>query len=204
MIRSRKELKFYIKADEIMNEQVFPQTWWRKILLPSPIRKFLKTYRKCEFYKYKAKRNKLYALPYLIYMCKYEKWKRITGFDIPLGVLGYGVRIGHCSPIIINGNTEIGNYCCLQNSITIGDGNKKIFGDDVYIASNVTIAKGITIPNGSMISANSFVNKSVDTEYCLIGGVPAKVIKQTLPWTEEQPYKDERERCEKLKKEMGL
>lgn len=34
MITSRIELKFYLKADEIMNEQVFPQGFIKRLLLP--------------------------------------------------------------------------------------------------------------------------------------------------------------------------
>lgn len=36
------------------------------------------------------------------------------------------------------------------------------------------------------------------------GGVPARFLKTARPWTEEQPYKDEVERCEKLKRKMNL
>ena len=36
------------------------------------------------------------------------------------------------------------------------------------------------------------------------GGVTARFLKESLPWTEEQPYKDEMERCERLKIEYGL
>ena len=38
----------------------------------------------------------------------------------------------------------------------------------------------------------------------LMGGVPARFLKTARPWTEEQPYKDEVERCERLKRKMGL
>lgn len=36
------------------------------------------------------------------------------------------------------------------------------------------------------------------------GGVPAKFLKDSLPWTEGQPYKDEYERCEALRLKMNL
>lgn len=164
----------------------------------------MRAYRKCEYYKYKSEHCKPFALLYLIYKCRYEKWKLMTGFDIPLGCLGYATRIGHCSPIIINGNTKIGNYCCLQNCITIGDSTPKTIGDHVYIASNVTISKDAFITDGCKISANSFVNRPFNVECFLFGGVPAKPIKQTNRWTDEQPYKDECERVEQLRKEMNL
>lgn len=34
--------------------------------------------------------------------------------------------------------------------------------------------------------------------------VPARFLKIACPWTEEQPYKDEVERCEKFKRKMNL
>lgn len=37
-----------------------------------------------------------------------------------------------------------------------------------------------------------------------MGGVTAKYLKKSNPWTYYQPYKDGFERCESLKKEMGL
>ena len=37
-----------------------------------------------------------------------------------------------------------------------------------------------------------------------LGGVPARFLKTARPWTEEQPYKDEFERCESLKVKMEL
>lgn len=46
MITSRKELKFYLKADEIMNEQVFPQGFIKRLLLPNPIQKFMRLHEK--------------------------------------------------------------------------------------------------------------------------------------------------------------
>lgn len=52
-----------------------------------------------------------------------------------------------------------------------------IIEDDVWIASNCTIGKGVKIGKGSIVAANSFVNKSVDP-YTIVGGVPAKVIKE--------------------------
>lgn len=55
MITSRKELKFYLKADEIMNEQVFPQGFIKRLLLPNPIQKFMRCMRKLEYYDYKRK-----------------------------------------------------------------------------------------------------------------------------------------------------
>jgi acetyltransferase-like isoleucine patch superfamily enzyme len=48
--------------------------------------------------------------------------------------------------------------------------------DNVWIASNCTIGKGVRIGSGSIIAANSLVNKDVPNN-CIVGGVPASIIK---------------------------
>lgn len=99
--------------------------------------------------------------------------------------------------MITSGSTKIGNYCCLYRC-SCADGNPKRIGNHVFIETNVVIAKNVTIADGCFISAMSLVNK--DT----VMGVPARFLKTARPWAEEQPYKDEVERCEKLKRKMNL
>lgn len=45
-----------------------------------------------------------------------------------------------------------------------------------WITSNVTITMGVTIGKGCIVAANSAVSKNID-DYKLVGGVPAKIIK---------------------------
>ena len=49
--------------------------------------------------------------------------------------------------------------------------------DDVWIGGNVVINQGVTIGARSVVAANSVVNKNVPPD-TLVGGTPAKVIKQ--------------------------
>lgn len=51
-----------------------------------------------------------------------------------------------------------------------------IIEDNVWIGANCTIAAGVTIGEGSIVGANSLVNKNVEP-FCIVGGVPAKLIK---------------------------
>ena len=53
--------------------------------------------------------------------------------------------------------------------------------DDCWIGTNVTILKGVRIRRGSIIAAGAIVNKSMPP-YCVIGGVPARVLK--LRWND--------------------
>lgn len=55
-------------------------------------------------------------------------------------------------------------------------------GDHVWVGMNAIILKGVTVGEGSIIAAGSIVNKDVPP-HCLVGGVPAKVIKTGVSWS---------------------
>lgn len=44
-----------------------------------------------------------------------------------------------------------------------------------------TILKGVNIGDGAIIAARALVNKDVPAK-CLVGGVPAKIIKENVEW----------------------
>ena len=52
-----------------------------------------------------------------------------------------------------------------------------IIGKNVWIGDKATILGGVTIGDGAVIAANSVVTKAVPA-YSVVGGNPAKVIKQ--------------------------
>ncbi|RIO10855.1 hypothetical protein BUZ94_03840 [Mammaliicoccus sciuri] len=66
-------------------------------------------------------------------------------------------------------NNAISNYKSSQKSIEIGNGT--------WIAGNSTLTMGSNIGSGCVVSANSLVNKNFNLSNKLIGGVPAKIIK---------------------------
>lgn len=55
-----------------------------------------------------------------------------------------------------------------------------IVGDDVWIGFGTTIMSGVTIGQGAVIAAGSVVTKDVKP-YTIVGGVPAKTIKERFP-----------------------
>lgn len=73
--------------------------------------------------------------------------------------------------------TEIGTFICDQHVKRPEDDQDVVIESDVWIGCNVTILKGVTIGRGSVVAAGAVVTKSC-SPYSIIGGVPAKVIKQ--------------------------
>jgi len=55
--------------------------------------------------------------------------------------------------------------------------------DDVWLGTQSVILDGVTIGKGSIVAAGAVVNISVPP-YCIVGGVPAKIIKSRIISTE--------------------
>lgn len=84
MISSYKELKFYIKADEIMND--FGQPWYKTVAHINIRRKWMRIYRITEWLFNCKKQHKWMMLPYLYYSRKLDKLSYLCGYSIPLVV----------------------------------------------------------------------------------------------------------------------
>ena len=66
------------------------------------------------------------------------------------------------------------------------DGNTRIsapivIGDHVWIGVNATILKGVRIGSGAVIAAGAVVVRDVAPN-SLVGGVPARVLKENVTW----------------------
>lgn len=54
-----------------------------------------------------------------------------------------------------------------------------VIGNDVWIGDKATILSGVTIGDGAVIAANAVVTKDVPA-YAVVGGNPARVIKESI------------------------
>lgn len=98
------------------------------------------------------------------------------------------------------GIVHIGNGCLFSNNVIIRPSDAhKIFdatdgsrinnmkpisiGNSVWIGEHTSILKGAFIPDGCVIATKSVVTGIFNKEACILGGNPAKVIKEGIFWT---------------------
>lgn len=111
------------------------------------------------------------------------------GLNIEVGhdfLANYNVTILDVAPV------RIGDYCLIGPNTLIttvghplsprgrrgqlGQAKPVHIGNDVWIGGNCTILPGVTIGNNVVVAAGAVVNKDVP-DNCLVGGVPARIIK---------------------------
>jgi len=87
----------------------------------------------------------------------------------------------------------IGHGVAISSGVTIRDSDNHaingnpviaapiVIEDQVWIGLNATILKGVRIGSGAVVAAGAVVTSDVPPN-ALVGGVPAKVIKQDIVW----------------------
>lgn len=176
MIRSKEELKYYLKQDAKMLDRpakgpryIHDDMWTYQILM-----------RKCEYYiNCKCGFWGKIWLKWLKY--RYSRIARMRGFEIPFNTFGPGLAIAHCGSIIVNANARIGKNCRIHEGTTIGAngyGNQDApqIGDNVFIATGAKIIGGIKIADNVVIGANAVVVKDITEPGTTWAGVPARKI----------------------------
>lgn len=103
-----------------------------------------------------------------------------------------------CS-LLCDGNMKIGNDVLLGWEVNIRDSDGHIvydnitkiknpiqknitIGNHVWIASYVDILKGTEIKDNSVIAYRSCVLSKFDKYNCIIGGYPAKILRENINW----------------------
>lgn len=91
--------------------------------------------------------------------------------------IGYGFRIVHNGPIVINVSAIIGDNVDIYQNTTIGSMfmHAAQIGNNVYIGPSVCIVENVKIGDGATIGAGSVIVKDVKAG-CTVAGNPAKVI----------------------------
>ena len=104
------------------------------------------------------------------------------------GFINENVQISCGDTIEIGEGAVIGRDVCIRSydGHTIEEDGYKIaapiiIGKHVWIGQGATILKGVTIGDGAIIASGALVTKDVPA-HAIVGGVPAKVIKDNVKW----------------------
>lgn len=100
--------------------------------------------------------------------------------------------INRRSQIKCKKGVSIGADCAISWDVTITDTDYHSIngkddsaeidiGNHVWIGCKSTILKGVIIGDGAVIAAGSLVNRNVPA-HVLVGGVPAKILKENVDW----------------------
>lgn len=91
--------------------------------------------------------------------------------------IGYGFRLCHGGPCVINASAVIGDSVDVYQYVTIGSSffHAAHIGSNVYIGPSVCIVEDVTIGDGATIGAGAVVVRDVPAG-ATVAGVPAKVV----------------------------
>ena len=94
--------------------------------------------------------------------------------------IGSGLLIQHGFSTIIDAE-EIGSNCKIFQQVTIGynENERPMIGNNVTICCGAKVIGGVTIGNNVVVGANAVVVHDVP-DNCVVGGVPAKIIKNQI------------------------
>jgi len=182
MISTKSDLRKYIESDKIAlglsNKKLIYLL--KELLFPNYIVRFQKLLRFSEYYKNNNK-NLINKLLFVYYYFLFVRLSVKLGFSIPLNIFGPGLCIVHYGTIVVSVNAKIGANCRIHPSTCIGAaGGKKeapTIGDNVYIGPGAKLYGNIIIGNNIAIAPNAAVSSSFTDDNILIGGVPARYIK---------------------------
>lgn len=110
----------------------------------------------------------------------------LFGIEIAVACrIGPGLFFPHTQGTVI-GAMSIGRNAVIYQGVTLGArdldftydaAHRPVVGDDVMLAAGAKVLGGIRIGNGVTVAANGVLLMSVP-DYAVVGGVPAKILKQ--------------------------
>lgn len=104
---------------------------------------------------------------------------RITGCQIPPKTIDFGIKIYYWGWMIVNSKAKIGKNLTIYPGVTVGGAKTGVptIGDNVFLGLGCKVFGGIHIGDNVVVAPNAVVVKDVPAN-CIVGGVPAKIIKK--------------------------
>lgn len=186
MIKTRKDLQFYISEDKKRN--LIPTSWMGYILHllagheNTAAFRYIKCMRHLEYHLNNAEGNYYHKLLSYYYKIKHSRMGFRYNLNIRPNTCGYGLRILHLSG---GGGVHLniiraGNYCGFNSGVLLGNKdsqeNRPVLGDYVSFGPGAKAFGKIVIGNNVFVASNAVVVRDVP-DNCIVGGVPAKILK---------------------------
>lgn len=186
MIKTPQDLAQYIAADRAANmmERVSILGYWLRLFLGSEkahIWRYIKCLRHLEYHlNNSGPRHKLLSLYYhaKLHRLGFRYNLRIPPNVCEKGLMTYHLAGGGC---FVNARV-VGENCRLQAGVVIGASQgthrgNPIIGNNVQFGPGAKVLGAVVVGDNVFIAANAVVVHDVPSN-CLVGGVPAKLIKQ--------------------------
>lgn len=184
MIKTRKDLKFYLLEDGKRNGfgKNYAQYFIRLLIGNESAHayRYIKTLRHCEYHLNNS--SLIHKVLYNYYKLKLARLGGKYLIKISPNTVGYGLRIIHLSGGggVRIGALKVGNYCGFNSGVLIGTTTdetcRPIIGDHVAFAPGAKAFGKITIGNNVFVAPNAVVTKDVP-DNVIVGGIPAKILK---------------------------
>lgn len=176
MIQSFREAKHYIIADindgETISFKKFVKMWF-----------FYDSVQLIVWYRFAQWLKQKKSIWYYPCWLLLNRQKKKHGIDIHVSTpIGPGLKIVHGGGVFLNAES-IGCNCTFYQGVTLGtngkDSGRPIIEDNVTIYTGAVISGNVIVNSGAIVGANAVVTKDIPKN-TMVGGVPAKIIKEYI------------------------
>lgn len=203
MIKSKKELEFYIMADYMMNRGYFKPSLKQRIknfLFPDYIMQYIISMRKVAYYQQNGGGKFLLAINKI----RYSRLGVKLGFSIGPNVFDYGLVIPHYGTIVVGPSNRIGKYAVLHTSVCITNAMKEI-GEGLYCSAGCKLIFEGKLGSGITVGANCVVAKDFMKDNILLTSVPAVIKSERSIWyATDNKYAERIKLIEQLRQRMNI
>lgn len=181
MIKTRKDLRFYLKEDFKAQNMKHPLLAKFTFGENYAMYGYVKNLRYLEFYKNKKKK----PWDYLFYTYRLLMHRRNClkyQINISPNTTGFGLNLVHPGFRRLGSYLKIGNNCTFLPLVLIGkkspiiDTDNFIIGNNCYFGTGVIVSGPVVIGNNVTVGAGAVVTKDIPDNAVVVGN-PAKVIR---------------------------